>query len=153
MYKALEQDQKSGLTVDHLCELESYLTGSAAGAPEEKCLRTISLYYNSLPIDGELETFLTEYGESGGTVGVVLPHVPLLEAYRERLGMIALVNERGRSLGDAKVGQTITVARQIEVVEKAISEGNPAIHYESASRLRRELELRKLIAPAGAPQP
>jgi hypothetical protein len=112
-------------------------------------------WYDPIGPDRELTQLICDANDVGATVGIYLnPGIltsrscrEMVDKFTDQLPSCARVipGSAGDSLYETVSG--IIVARQLEVVAQAIDQGYQAILYESADRLRRELELRGYYIP------
>jgi hypothetical protein len=131
--------------------LDDFLTGFSVGRAEESLpegererLRTI---YRDRPLDRDLLELCNTLGRAG--TPVYLRGIPpvLFDLYRTVLPGSLTVLDVSDALPLADTTHTVIVARDLAVLERTIERGGQGIHYQSASRLQRELELRGLFVP------
>jgi len=134
-----------------LLHLDDYLTGSSAGAwepdlpdPEKNLLREI---YRDRPVDRELLELCRSI-RSAGTPVYLRGFPPLLYTlYRTVLPENPGILESSDDVPGTDSTHTIVVTRDLNVLEETFEQGGQGIHYQSAFRLQRELELRGLFVP------
>ncbi len=137
-------------------EAERFLQDWTGSQPEPSDMTALKELYEPIAPDGELTELICDANFVGATVRVFInPKISTNHHCRETLGkyirnipLCASVLEGKSSTWPVEAESGIIVARQLKIVEKAIDQGYQAILYESADRLRRELELRGYAIPA-----
>ncbi|MFP4210233.1 MAG: hypothetical protein ACLFR8_03245 [Alkalispirochaeta sp.] len=139
------------LSPDTIFRLDDYLTGEARGTGETAISDTekeqLRMIYGDRPVDRELVTLCGTLRERGGSVylGRVAPI--LYDLYRTVIpGYMGLVDTT-RGIPELDKTEVIVVTRDLGILERTIEDGGQGIHYQSAYRLQRELELRGLFVP------
>ena len=150
LYRTDARDTTIETPAEVLYRLDRSLRGADLEVPtvETDLLDTL---YRTCPIDRELLVLIEAVHAAGGETTACVPR------YRdERSTRAAILTAYLRSVPDyvrihpadeytapgTAVPEAILVARQMESVEDAITRGAQAIHYESAARLKREIEIR-----------
>ncbi len=134
-------------TMEEVFRLDTVLKGPITTPFTNGDRDIIAGIYASLPIDGELLKFMETYHRAGGTVEIVMPPEPLLNEYRSLLPTFFSVCRKSDPISSDSERRAIIVSGQMERVENVLKAGKPAIHFLSASRLRRELELQGIVDP------
>ena len=132
---------------DDLFRFDSFLSGCIPETETRRAAETLSHIYATRPINEPLLRFIEEVHRLDGEIGLIVTAPSVLDGYRELFPPFV---ECFYAANDATIARPvggIVVSRQMRHVERAITAGNPAIHFETAGRLRRELELRGLMVP------
>lgn len=142
-----------------LFRLDRALRGFDDVVPNDVDREILSIVYARYPLDDELLEFFDEVHTRGGSISARRPNLSalgdtcaaLFRRYHDRLPAYIAVRETVHGDRDATECSPIVVSRDLDDVERAISAGNPAIHYQTVQRLKRELVLRGVLLDTELP--
>ncbi|MFW6228649.1 MAG: hypothetical protein ACOC2V_04240 [Alkalispirochaeta sp.] len=139
------------LAPDKILHLDDYLTGEPRDTGKTKISdvekQQLRRIYEERPVDRELVTFCDTLRNQGRSVYLGRVARILYELYCTAIpGYMGLVDHAPR-ISELDKTKSIVVTRDLRLLERTIGDGGQGIHYQSAYRLRRELELRGLFAP------
>ena len=135
------------LGAHHVFSIDDYLRNGQDPTPGDAVVSLIHAMYEDRPVDDALVQLLHRIVLRGGTIQTVCA-TPILREMYEKIPSIWLPahgRHADRSTDEIESTQRITVSRRMNTIERALLAGEQAIHYESAYRLQRELELRHLF--------
>ncbi len=145
----------ASLSVDSISGLDGYLNGISDTPGDPRFLEGLRVLYESAPKDGALLSLLQDIASSGGGISVLLdPEAQsvfqtsgIIESYRGSLSDAAEIRfDTAATRGERSIRPSaIFVSRCMTAIERAFHRGAQAIHYQSADRLKRELELRGYV--------
>jgi hypothetical protein len=151
-YRVPDVLEESSLSVAQLVKLDSFLCGAQMASVPPSSSGVIEVLYRALPKDDFLEDLLKEICSNGGTVSLFIGSSAgacptwdkILDGYSQRMPPCVEVGRGGVPDRTSRQGASIPifVSRSVPRVERMLKRQKQAIHYESAYRLRRELELR-----------
>ncbi len=132
--------------------VDTCLRGGGETQADPHMQTVVASLYEEQPSDIDLVQFVNDLCVEGARVEVIMPPIPLLGEYRAILPAGVPTFTESEATLPGRLDRFVLVSRQMSHVERAIRQGIPAIHYQSASRLRRELALRGSALQSGAPR-
>ena len=131
----------------HVFLIDDCLRNTGDSRPGDEVVSLIHAMYKDRPVDAALVELLHRIVLRGGTIQTVCA-TPILREMYEKIPSIWLSahgRHAQRSADEIESARRIIVSRGMNTIERALLAGEQAIHYESAYRLQRELELRNLF--------